>query len=49
MAVIDWAVEHIDSGNPFVTVIVLLAAVAAAHAGNALTGLLMNKWSERKI
>ena len=46
---IDWTVEHIGSGDPTITALVLLAAIAAAHAGNHLTGFIIDKWSKRKV
>jgi hypothetical protein len=45
---IDWTVDRIGNSDPVITVITLLVAVAAAHAGNAFTGFVMNKWSKRK-
>jgi hypothetical protein len=46
---IDWTVEHIGSGDPTITALVLLAAIAAAHAGNHLTGFIIDEWSKRKV
>jgi len=44
---IDWTVDRIGSGDPVITVITLLVAVAAAHAGSAFTGFIIDRWRKR--
>lgn len=45
---VSWTVDRLGQGDPVITVITLLIAIAAAHAGNQFAGFLKNRWSNRR-
>jgi hypothetical protein len=46
---LDWTVDRIGNGDPVMTALMFLVAIAAAHAGYHLMGFIQEKWSKRKL